>query len=192
MIYKLWSLSFFILAICVIFSGCAAIGGNATISDAKAIQKISRVYLPPFIVVDEWPKTDTIVVPARIYSFLCEKLNDVFTVVLFDSVKYKSVAMNIEKARQMGQESGADAIVFAQLRYYLPLFDAPSAELKLNLIDPSTGKVIAFSSHDTHLGNSYFSIEPPSRAQITGDAIVGCVETLKKAVTQIRSLKSAR
>ena len=169
--------------ISILLSGCAALGSSASIEDRATLQQIKTFVLPGYLVKWEWPKDDTTLVTKGPYLFLYAQLDSLFKMVSLDSSTVNIPARNVQIAASIGKQSYSDGVILAEMRYFRPPFDVPSAELKLTLIESSTGKIIARSSHNTSSGNSYFGIVPPGIEEITHNAIVGSIDALRKSLT---------
>jgi len=155
----------------MIVSGCVGtslMGSKSEIIDQQLVSKMKYVDILPLVIKKEnnnisIPEADTI------NTILKRELKsrNLFQIInpkeLNDDLKDKFIVQG--------------AFLLGEMTYFNGSFGEINAKLMLKFVDPSTEKVILFSSHDTYLGNSYFL--PASVEKITEDAIKGAIDELQ-------------
>ncbi len=167
---KLMILSF-AFAIIIFVTGCVGtslMGSKSEIIDQQSVSKMEYVDLLPLVIKKEnnnirIPEADTVNAILR---------RELKTRNLFHIINRSELNEEL-KAKFISQ----GAFLLGEITYFNGSFGEINAKLMLKFVEPSTEKVILYSSHDTYLGNSYFL--PPSVEGITEDAIKGALDELQ-------------
>lgn len=171
---------FSIQLLCCGCIGTAAFGSRAELYDPNVVQKLGYIHVMPVSIAMEQGERTSLPDSLLLTRMLAKEVASraLFTVIPSDTVLLRRSPEIIREEMRKVFSSGV--VLFAHMIYTRSGFGEPNATLMLKLADPSTGKVLAFSSHDTFTGSSY--ILKPSYEDVTADAIKGAVDALEKSL----------
>ena len=154
-------------------------GSKSERYDSNVVQKLNYIHVMPVSVEIERGERanvpDSLVLTRMLAKELASRTT--FRIVSSDTTPSSSPEVVHE---EMGKVLSSGVVLFAHFVYTRSGLGERNAALTLKVSDPTTAKVMAYSSHDTFAGNSYFL--PPSYEVITTDAIKGAVDELEKSV----------